>query len=153
MRRVIAPGILLGLLAASLAPIVAAAPADAATTSCAAGVCTVRFAPTGAPETYTVPAGIDAVTITAAGAQGHAGLFNGAGGLGGTSTGTLVTAGQTLTIVVGSRGGLGGGGAAGSGDGWESGNGGGGSYVFAGGSLLLAAGGGGGAGARLSSAG
>lgn len=145
MRRVIAPGIVLGLLTAALAPIVAAAPAVAATTTCADGTCTVRFDATGAPETFTVPSTVDEVTIVAAGAQGGSGLFNDAAGLGGTTTGTLAVDGDTITVVVGSRGGYGGGGASGAGDAWYGGNGGGGTFVFASDALVAVAGGGGGA--------
>src|SRR5512139_1899429 len=69
---------------------------------------------TGAPQTFTVPAGIGAVVIEAWGAEGNAASAagGGTGGLGGYATGTMaVTAGQNLTVVVGGRNGYNGGGA------------------------------------------
>jgi uncharacterized repeat protein (TIGR01451 family) len=59
---------------------------------------------TGAPtQTYTVPAGITLVTITADGGAGAATPYDGgAGGAGGAVTATVpVTPGETLNVVVG----------------------------------------------------
>ena len=57
------------------------------------------FAFTGAPQTYTVPAGITALTVVANGAAGAVGT---SGGKGGRVTTTLkVTAGQVFNITVG----------------------------------------------------
>ncbi|MDQ1732337.1 MAG: hypothetical protein QOK10_2496, partial [Pseudonocardiales bacterium] len=139
--------------------------------TCTAGTCTVSFAETGAVQNWTVPAGVDHITVTAAGGSGGTGApYSGApspGGTGGKVTATVpVQAGDALAIVVGAAGadgtpnsstiaagGYGGGASAGSvaspnaqGPG---GGGGGGSLVFdtsAQPSLLVAAGGGGGSG-------
>jgi hypothetical protein len=140
--------------------------ASAATSSCSATeLCTVTFAPTGAVETWTVPAGIETITIVVAGASGgDAGSEQ--GGVGGEVTAEVpVTPGETLDVVVGrtgadgaanstaaAAGGFGGGGAGGTmqvAATLTGGGGGGGSFVFVHGTssseLLVAAGGGGGA--------
>jgi Ig-like domain CHU_C associated/Secretion system C-terminal sorting domain len=95
---------------------------------------------TGAVQTYTVPVGINSISIDASGAQGG-GSNGGAGGLGARMTGTFsVTPGQVLSVVVGQQGLLQLGGNA-----QNSSGGGGGSFVYAAGpTLLVAAGGGGG---------
>ncbi|MCB0882326.1 MAG: hypothetical protein KDC33_08955, partial [Thermoleophilia bacterium] len=72
----------------------------------------VTFNSTGAPQTYTVPAGVTSVRVTAHGAQGGSGygiLPNGCpGGKGAEVRGTLaVTPGQTLYVLVGGVGTLG----------------------------------------------
>src|SRR3984957_2322972 len=100
-----------GLVASVAAP----STASAAVTnySCVAG-------PDGTNQSFTVPASVSAVTVTASGAQGGAGQTNGdpagAGANGGTATATVsVTPGQILTVNVGCQGGAGGGEAAGAG--------------------------------------
>src|SRR5579872_3065832 len=144
-----------------------AGPAVAAGPSCSAGICTVTFSETGSTQTFTVPAEITSITVTADGAQGGGGDVSGhvkyGGGLGGEVTSSLsVTPGDVLSVVVGQRGtdadgfppnavagGYGGGGtgAAGGGQRASGGGGGGGSFLFGpSGDLLVAAGGGGGAG-------
>ncbi len=76
------------------------------------------FSYSGAPATFTVPAGVSAVTITASGAQGGEGNAGVAGGEGAVVQGTLaVAAGERLRVVVGGQGGsvnLAGGGGGGS---------------------------------------
>ena len=77
---------------------------------------------TGGPQSFTVPPGVETVTIDALGAQG--GSDGGAGGLGGEGiTNLAVTPGQVLQVDVGGAGGPGpggsgwnGGGASGSSD-------------------------------------
>lgn len=92
--------------------------------------------PTGSIQTYTVPAGINSVTIEAFGAQG--GSTSAAGGLGARMKGTFtVSPGQQLKVLVGHAGQKGAG---------TSASGGGGSYVTdQGNSALLIAGAGAGA--------
>ena len=53
-------------LAAFAVPQALAAP----TTSCAGTSCTVTFTYTGAPETWTIPAGVSSLTVGLFGAQG-----------------------------------------------------------------------------------
>lgn len=76
------------------------------------------FSFTGAPATFTVPAGVTQVEIHAFGASGSPGVGGnapGAGGAGGSASGVLgVTPGNTLTVTVGGTNGFNGGGAAGS---------------------------------------
>jgi len=133
--------------------------------------------------TFTVPDGVTQITVDVSGAQGGDGGWNTAGGqslvpvggLGGQAKTVLaVTPGETLTIVVGARGGNGGcnnaaltaGGTGGTGAGnggsggaatawngpqgcWPSGGGGGGgSAILRGSEVLVVAGGGGGGGGR-----
>lgn len=83
--------------------------------------CTVTFAYTGAPETWTVPAGIQSIYFDVRGAQGG----GTSGGQGGIDTGTLtVSPGTNLIFRVGGQGSLGltaaggynGGGATSAGD-------------------------------------
>ena len=106
-----------------------------------------------AARSWSVPAGVPSLTITASGAAG--GYFVGdPGAPGGSETGTVsVTGGEVLTLIVGDQGtaaihggagGFGGGGQGGS-SANPAGGGGGGSFVFDGTKLLVAAGGGGGA--------
>ncbi len=104
---------------------------------------------------YTVPAGVTSITISAWGGGGGGGgggsaSIGGAGGGGGYAQNTIgVTPGETLDIYVGSGGG------AGNTDWWSAGQGGGGgghSEVSRSGSnLIIAAGGGGGGGGDNSS--
>ena len=62
---------------------------------------------TGSMQTFTVPPGVNLITISASGAQGA----GGAGGKGGTATGDLsVIPGQVLNIFVGGQNGYNGGG-------------------------------------------
>jgi len=98
-----------------------------------------NFNYTGAVQTYTVPAGVFTLTVSAAGAQG--GGEGAGGGLGATMAGDFaVTPGEVLTIVVGQQGQLQIGGNV-----QNSSGGGGGSFVYnASNVLLVAAGGGGG---------
>jgi hypothetical protein len=116
----------------------------------------------GGLGSFTVPAGVTHVMIDAKGAQGGGDPGYYVGGKGGEEKGTFaVTPGETLTILIGGRGGdlsgtsggsggYGGGGAGGSADSTDgAGGGGGGSFVFDGSdTLILAAGGGGGTGAE-----
>lgn len=141
--------------------------------TCVGGTCTITFSKTGAPETWTVPAGVTTVTATVDGAAGGdaalGGYFDGSstqraagtGGDGGVVTTTLsVTPGATLTAVAGGKGADGvadstapavGGYPAGGNAGTmtypthgSGGAGGGGSFLFDASDLLVAAGGGGG---------
>jgi titin len=74
---------------------------------------TKTFAYTGATDTFTVPAGISALTVTIVGGEGGNGGADAtpapaAGGYRGMVTGTLaVTPNQVLTVAVGSHGGTG----------------------------------------------
>ncbi len=120
---------------------------------------TTTFNFTGGMQTFTVPAGVTSIDITALGAQGGSGaaggasVAGGAGGLGASATGTLaVVPGQVLNIFVGGQGATPAGGFNGGGNGGNqnSGGGGGASDVRAGGSgianRVITAGGGGGGG-------
>ncbi len=133
------------LLAASLI-VAPAVPAQAVTAG------TVTFEHTGAPQTWTVPAGVTSIDVVLAGAAGaglHPDSTTNPRGLGGRVSASLpVTPGSALVIVVGG----GGDGPSGGFNGGASGNafgGGGASDVRQGGSGLadrvLVAGGGGGA--------
>jgi hypothetical protein len=96
---------------------------------------TNTFNYTGSTQTYTVPAGVTSVTITAIGAQGG-NLNSVQGGYGANITGTFaVSAGNVLTIFAGEQGIFSNPGAGG----------GGGSGVLLNGVPLIVAGGGGGA--------
>lgn len=136
--------------------IVAPTPLQAQTVS---GSATFTF--TGEVQTFTVPAGVTSMAITAQGAEGGTGgISNSGSGLGGLVNATLaVTPGSTLNIFVGGQGGTGTG--AGSGAGGFNGGapGGGGSFAGGGGGAsdvrvggvaltdrIIVAGGGGGAG-------
>jgi hypothetical protein len=126
----------------------------------------------GATDTFTVPAGVSQVSITAIGGKGGNGYidtlnntveaFGGFAASVGDST-VSVTSGSSLTVAVGGNGGNGGnggGGAAGSNGGGAGGTptggggtlggggGGGGSSVFSGSTPLVIAGGGGGGGGQ-----
>src|SRR6478609_2563034 len=60
------------------------------------------FAYTGAAQTYTVPAGVNIVTIECFGAEGA--TSTGAGGKGGQITSThVVTPGEVLNVYVGGK--------------------------------------------------
>ena len=110
-----------GLALATLAPalavgvaagVVTAAPAQAALQageSCTVvgelSTCTATFLYTGAPQDWTVPAGVDKATFTLTGASGGA-AGGRLGGRGGGVTATLdVTAGTLYRLYVGGRGG------------------------------------------------
>jgi hypothetical protein len=120
--------------------------------TCHTGVCAAVFSYTGAAQSFTVPAGIDAVVIAAAGAAGSAskcGAGYGAPGLGASvSAAIAVTASELISIYVGGTNGFNGGGAGGSGTYCDGGSGGGASDVRIGGDALsnrvIVAGGGGG---------
>ena len=126
--------------------------------SCSAGTCTVSFTAPGTGGSFTVPAGVSALSVTLYGGAGGGTSFGGltaAGGDGAQVTATLaVSPGETLGVDVGGAGATGdgqsglvtAGGANGGGNGFDSGGGGGATDVTAGGSSLLVAGGGGGAG-------
>ena len=121
---------------------------------------TVRFNYTGAPQTWTVPAGVTTLRVDLAGAQGGAdNALVAQGGRGGRVTGVLsVVPGQQLTVYVGGQGayevgGYNGGGWGGPNVGYGPSIGGGGATdIRLGGTALtnrvLVAGGGGGAGER-----
>jgi hypothetical protein len=112
-------------------------------------------------QTFTIPSGVNSVTLTVDGAQGgDSNTVSSDGGLGGEGLAEFgVTGGETLTILAGGAGnsppsltaggggGFGGGGGGGS-AGTAAAGGGGGSFVVGptGGLLLVAGGGGGGAG-------
>lgn len=111
---------------------------------CPAGEEPVRFDPTGAPENYEVPPGVQALRITAAGGEGGEDPGPAVGGLGAMATGIVTVAeGEMLRVLVGMQGG----------DGLQGGGGGGGSFIgvgtdndaFSQDNLLVVAGGGGGA--------
>ncbi len=122
----------------------------------ASSTVTNTFAYTGGAQTFTIPAGVSSVTISASGAQGGNTAYT--GGLGGNATGSFtVTPGQVLNLYVGGQGaaattgGFNGGGNGGTGSSGNFGSGGGGaSDVRVGGTALinriLVAGGGGGSG-------
>jgi RHS repeat-associated protein len=106
------------------------------------------FSCTGAETSYTVPAGVTKLLISAVGAQGGI-----SGGLGGGVSGTLaVTPGTTYYINVGCQNGYNGGGAGGIG--YQYGGSGGGmtwfsaNNIFATSTVLMIAGGGGGTGGQ-----
>ncbi len=91
---------------------------------------TCAFGYTGGPVAWTVPAGVDTVTMTADGAQGGDG-GDGHGGLGGEATADVpVTPGQVLQVDVGGQGSSA---AAGGAGGWNGGGATGGSQAAGGG--------------------
>ncbi len=100
-------GAAIAATASTAALFAATGAASAATSSCAPdGTCTVSFAYTGAPESWTVPANVTSLTVTIAGASGG-NAENGAagGGPGGQFTTTIpVQPGQVLSVAVGGRG-------------------------------------------------
>ena len=127
-----------------------------------AGASTTTFSYTGGEQSYTVPAGVNSVSIVAIGAPGGAGQTGLPGGRGATVSGVVnVMPGETLYVEVGGTGGQPTGGFNGGGD---AGTLNGGSWVFGGGgasdvrtmpmgagvislnSRLIVAGGGGGSG-------
>ena len=113
--------------------------------SCSAGICTQTFDAQGdAPQSFTVPIGVNSLSVQVAGAEG--GNRNGSAfGPGGETDATLpVTSGELLTVIAGDQGGMGFGGYGGGGGSEYSAGGGGGSFVGDSSGLLLAAGGGGG---------
>lgn len=142
------------LAAGGAAPALAAGPAP----SCSAGTCTVSFTTPGAGQSFTVPSGVSALSVTLYGGTGGSTSFAGpavAGGDGALVTATLtVTPGEALGVDVGGAGtsttGTTGqsvpGGANGGGNGFDSGGGGGATDITTAGTSLLVAGGGGGAG-------
>ena len=90
---------------ASLAGGPAAAQADGAPT-------TTTFSYTGGSQSFTVPAGVSRVTISAIGGHGGAERFSnpGAAGAGGTASGTFaVTRGDVLSVLVAGDGAVNGG--------------------------------------------
>jgi glycine rich protein len=128
-----------------------------ALTGSATAATSTTFAYTGGEQTYTVPAGVTSVFVTATGARGGGPTSGyGTGGRGAVASGAIsVTPGQTLYVEVGGIGGLpgggfNGGGAGGSRNGLSVWGGGGASDVRTSsgtlGSRLIVAGGGGGSG-------
>lgn len=98
----------------------------------------ITFTSTGAAQSYTIPAGVEAINVEVAGASGAS--SGGAGGGGAVITGQIaVTPGEVLDLIVGNNTGYGGGGAGGT-------NGGGRSEIKRGATSLIIAGGGGGGG-------
>ena len=90
---------------AGTTPVVATVVVTPTYTSGGGGPLTQTFNFTGALQTWTVPAGVTSVDITAFGAQGNTNALGVVGGLGGQATGTLaVTPGQVLNINVGGGG-------------------------------------------------
>ncbi len=90
-----------GVVALVTASVVGVSPAEAAPLAQQSQT----FAYTGASQTFTVPAGVDWLTVTAAGAGGLAGYDSGPGGFGALVIGTMpVTPGDVWTIDVGGRG-------------------------------------------------
>jgi uncharacterized repeat protein (TIGR01451 family) len=142
LARAVAPAVAVaGLASAAVVGLPAVAQATPVCTGLGGTVsCTYT---TVGPDTFTVPANVTSLAVTATGGAGGNGASNGAsaGGTGGTGavvTRTLtVVAGSTLGIVVGGAGGNGSGttgGAGGAGDGTGTGTGGhGGGTGFAGG--------------------
>jgi hypothetical protein len=122
------------------------------TPDCSAGTtCTITFTYTGDYYAWVIPAGVTAITVSLAGAQGES--KTSAGGKGGKVSGVLdVTGGGTAYIYVGGQSGWNGGGTGGTGGGatMNSGSGGGATDIRIGGTALtdrkVVAGGGGGAG-------
>jgi Bacterial Ig-like domain (group 3)/Glycine rich protein len=161
-RQAAATTLAVAALGLAALPSASAAPAS----SCSSGTCTVSFAVTGAPETWTVPAGVTTLNVTLAGASGGVGAILGhLGGTGGEATATVtVTPGEVLGVVVGdigtngraldsdesvfSPGGYGGGGTGTPGEVTSGAGGGGGTFLArldgAQTTFLLVAGGGGG---------
>jgi Domain of unknown function (DUF1996)/Glycine rich protein len=115
--------------------------ADTSGLSCSGTTCTQTFDAKGdAPQTFTVPDGVESISVQAAGAAGD-GLGANAGGE--TDATLAVTPGEQLTLIVGDQGAAGSGGY-GDGGGGDGNGGGGGTFVSDANSLLIAAGGGGG---------
>ena len=77
----------------------AQAAGDCSTTS---GTTTCTFGPTGAEDTFVVPAGVSTIHVVATGAPGAVGQRGGPAGRGAQVSGDLtVTPGQTLYVEVG----------------------------------------------------
>jgi hypothetical protein len=125
------------------------APANAATGPvCDTDSCAITYSYTGATEPFTVPTGVNAVTVSVSGAQGSSWVNFRPGGNGATVHGVLpVTPGEQLTVLVGQAGSVSGSatfGGGGASTGQYLGSGGGGSFIFdPDGEPLVAAGGGG----------
>ncbi|MFD7529792.1 prealbumin-like fold domain-containing protein [Streptomyces sp. NPDC059849] len=145
-----------------------AAPVSAAGMSAAAQTGSQSFDFIGAPQQFTVPAGICSLSVVAYGAAGGTGQYGVPGGRGAEVSASLdVTAGQVLTVDVGgaghdgddpnaaTQGGYGGGGGGGAYrvggqiSGIAAGGGGGRTVISAEGTPLIVAGGGGGGGASF----
>ncbi|MFI8456908.1 hypothetical protein [Kitasatospora sp. NPDC085464] len=94
-----------GVFCAAVAPVALSAPAHAQGTCTTTGpTTTCTFAFTGAEQTFTVPAGVTQVDVTAIGAAGGLEALGGAsGGRGAQVSGTLagLSGGQTLYVEVG----------------------------------------------------
>ncbi|MBK8522074.1 MAG: hypothetical protein IPL54_14805 [Chitinophagaceae bacterium] len=144
---------------AGTAPVTATVTVTPSYTNGGGGPGSATFNFTGGMQTFTVPAGVTSINITALGAQGGTGaiggnsVLGGAGGLGASATGTLaVVPGQVLNIFVGGQGASPAGGFNGGANGGSvnAGGGGGASDVRAGGvgvaNRVITAGGGGGGG-------
>ncbi|MER7770609.1 Ig-like domain repeat protein [Kitasatospora sp. NPDC096140] len=94
-----------GVFCAAVAPVALSAPAHAQGTCTTTGpTTTCTFAFTGAEQTFTVPAGVTQVDVSAIGAAGGMeGLGGASGGHGAQVSGTLtgLSGGQTLYVEVG----------------------------------------------------
>jgi hypothetical protein len=119
--------------------------------SCSRTTCTVTYASVGTGQSFTVPAGLSALSVTLYGGQGGSNKSGVLGGDGAQLNAALsVTPGEVLGIDVGSAGqselagGMGG--VNGGGSGTHSGGGGGATDITSASTPLLVAGGGGGAG-------
>ena len=94
------------VLLAGVLSMVSAGPSAAADSVCPVdpmtGKPTCTFASIGAEQTFTVPAGLSTVTVTATGAGGGTGRFVGPGGEGAVVSASLpVTSGEVLYVGVG----------------------------------------------------
>ncbi len=147
---------------ATNAPVTATVTVTPSTTTTINNTVSQTFNYTGSAQTFTVPAGVTQINITAKGAQGGSNAMGVAGGLGGEATGVLnVTPGQVLNLYVGGSNGYNGGGVASNPTGCAAatgGQGGGATDIRLGGTTLndrviVAAGGGGAGGDRISGCG
>ncbi len=142
---------------ASLTMATVTVPAGAATVDQPLTATTITFKFTGHADTFTVPAGVDAIDIVAGGGHGGGGAGVGGPGIEVTARHVAVKPGQQLKVVVGGNGGVpqvehktstGGVGGFNGGANGARGSGGGGGFSFVqapdGTNLVIAAGGGGG---------
>ena len=89
---------------------------SASTLTINSGTGKVVYAYTGSSQTFTVPCGVTSLTVKLWGAGGGGASTGGVGGSGAFVSGSLaVTAGNTLTLIVGGGGAYGGSGVAGTG--------------------------------------
>ena len=136
-------------LAAGLALAAAVVPAGMASAAALPSNCspsgtavTCTFGYTGGAQAFTVPAGVQSITVTTAGAQGGSGPFTSYGGLGGEAQAAFTVAPRdAVQVLVGGQGGQTGAGGGGGFNGGAAGGAAGGPPALAG----TAGGGGGGA--------